>query len=88
MADWQDTVAHIRHIDIPACDLARWETTAKRLVKVTPDVVTAMSELHADPCPHRIWRVANAARYASKIADEPLKTDAIALAEELEARAI
>ena len=86
MPDWQDTVAHIRHIEIPAADLARWEAAAKRLVNITPDVVTAISGVHADPCLHRIWRAANAARYAATIADEPLKTEAIALAEDLEAR--
>ena len=88
MPDGQDPVAHIRHIDIPVADLARWEAAAIRLINVTPDVVTAISEMHADPCVHRIWRAANAARYAAKIADEPLKAEAIALAEELEARAI
>ena len=86
MPDWHDTVAHLRHIDIPAADLARWEAAAKRLVNITPDVVTAISELHADPCLHRICHAASAARYAAIIADEPLKTEAIALAEDLEAR--
>lgn len=88
MPDWEDTVAHIRHIDIPTADLARWEVAGKRLLDVTPEVLAALSDLHSDPCLHRIWRAANAARYAATIADEPLRTEAVALAEELEARAI
>ena len=31
MPDWHDTLAHIRHIDIPAADLARWEAEGRRL---------------------------------------------------------
>ena len=31
MPDWQDTVDHIRHIDILKADLERWEATARRL---------------------------------------------------------
>ncbi len=54
MPDWEDTVAHIRHIDIPTADLARWEVAGKRLLDVTPEVISAISDLHSDPCLHRI----------------------------------
>jgi hypothetical protein len=33
--DWEDTLAHIRHIEIPAADPARWEAVAERLLSVT-----------------------------------------------------
>jgi hypothetical protein len=42
----------------------------------------------ADPSKHRLSRVALAARYAALIASEPLKTEAVALAEELERRSV
>ena len=51
-------------------------------------VLVELSDLHADPSKHRLWRAAKAARYAALIADEPLKTEAVALAEELEQRSI
>ena len=31
MPDYQDVLAHIRRIDIPTADLARWEAAAERL---------------------------------------------------------
>jgi hypothetical protein len=86
MLDWQDTLEHIRHIDIPAADLARWEALGCRLAAVTPAVFVEVSELRSDPCKHRIGRTANAARYTASIADELLKTEVVALAEELERR--
>jgi hypothetical protein len=85
---WEDTLDHIRHIDIPPADLARWEAAGRRLEPVTAAVLLEVSDLHTDPSKHRIGRAANAARYAAKIADEPLKTEAVALAEELEQRSI
>ena len=88
MPDYQDVLAHVRRIEIPAADLARWEAAAERLQQVTPAVLLEVSDLHADPCKHRLGRAANAARYAASIADEPLKTEAIALAEELEQRSV
>ena len=86
MPDYQDVLAHIRRIDIPAADLARWEAAAERLQPVTPAVLLEISDLHADPCKHRLGRAANAARYAASIAN--LKTEAVALAEELEKRSV
>ena len=88
MPDYQDVLAHIRRIDIPATDLERWEAVAERLLPVTPAVLLEVSDLWADPCKHRIGRAANAARFAASIAEEPLKTEAVALAEELEQRSV
>ena len=88
MHDWQDTRDHIRPIDIPRADLARWKTTGRRLENVATAVLVELSDLHADPSKHRLWRAAKAARYAALIADEPLKTEAVALAEELEQRSL
>jgi hypothetical protein len=86
--DYQDVLAHIRRIDIPAADLDRWEAAAERLQIVTPSVLLEVSDLWANPCKHRLGRAANAARHAASIADEPLKTEAVALAEELEQRSV
>jgi len=85
---WEDTLDHIRHIDISAADLARWEATAKDLEPLAPALLIEVSNLHTDPCKHRLGRAANAARYAASIADEPLRTEAVALAEELEQRSV
>jgi hypothetical protein len=59
-----------------------------RLENVTPTLLLAVSDLRADPCKIRLHRAASAARYAASIAEEPLKTEAVALAEELEARSV
>jgi hypothetical protein len=85
---WEDTLDHIRHIEIPAADLARWEATAERLEPVSLALLVEVSDLHKDPCKRRLARAALAARYAAEIADEPLKTEAVALAEELEQRSV
>ena len=63
------------------------EAVAERLLPVTPAVLLEVSDLHADPY-SRLRRAANAARYAASVADEPLKTVAVALAEELEQRSV
>jgi hypothetical protein len=86
MPNWQDTLAQIRHIHIRPSDLARWEATAERLESVTSAVLVEIVDLYADPCKLRLSRSAKAARYAASIAEEPLKTEAVALAEELEHR--
>lgn len=67
----QDVLDHIRRLDIPAVDLARWEAVAERLQPVTPAVMLEVSDLPADPSKHRLSRVALAARYAALIASEP-----------------
>ena len=88
MPDYQDVLAHIRRIDIPTADLARWEAVAQRLEPVTTAVILEIADLHSDPCKHRLARAARSARYAALIASEPLKTEAVALAEELEQRSV
>ena len=85
---WKDTLDHIRHIDIPAADLARWEAAGRSLEIVAPEVLVEIASLSTDTCKHRMLRVAKAARYAAEIADQPLKTEAVALAEELERRSV
>jgi hypothetical protein len=86
MPDSQDTVDHIRHIDIPKADLERWEATARRLEPLA--TVPLVAALRADPCKYWLYRAGCAARYAASISDEPLKTEAVALAEELEQRSV
>jgi hypothetical protein len=88
MPDWRDTRDHIRPIDIPRADLARWKAAGQRLKKVASAVLVELSDLHTDPSKKRLWRAAKAARYAASIADEPLKTEAEALADELEQRSV
>jgi hypothetical protein len=86
--NFKDALARIRHIDIPGAELARWEAAGRRLETIIPAVLAEVSHLHTDPCLHRIRRAAVAARYAASIADEPFKTEAVALAEELERRSV
>ncbi len=88
MPDYQDVLAHSRHIDITVADFSRWEEVGQRLEVVTPAVIAALAVLKADPCKLQLGRAANAARYAASIAEEPLKTEAVALAEELEQRSV
>jgi hypothetical protein len=83
-----DTLDHIRHIDIPVPDLDRWEATARRLEPLATAPLVAVSALRTDPCKYRFYRAGCAARYAASISDGPLKTEAIALAEELEHRSV
>ena len=84
----EDPNTDIRYIQIPAVDFARWEAAGLRLETMAPEVLVEISGLSAAPCKNRLLRVARAARYAASIADEPLKTEAIALAEELEQRSV
>ena len=87
MPDFDD-FDHIRHITIAAADLARWEATARRLEPQATAPLVAVSALRKDPCKFRLYRAGCAARYAASIADEPLRTEALALAEELEQRSV
>jgi hypothetical protein len=73
-------------MQINASDLQRWETAGCRLFDVTPTVLHEITDLRVDPSKSRLIRAASAARYAALIADQPLKTEAVALAEELERR--
>jgi hypothetical protein len=88
MPDREDTLAHVRHIDITVADFSRWEEVGQRLEVVTPTVIAALAVLKADPCKLQLGRVGSAARYAASICDQPLRTEAIALAEELERRSV
>ena len=88
MPDWDNAFDHIKHIEIPAADLDRWEATARRFELLATAPLVAISALRTDPCKVRLYRAGCAARYAASIADEPLKTEAVALAEELELRSV
>ena len=70
---WKDTLDHIRHIDIPAADLARWEAAGRSLEIVAPEVLVEIAGLSTDTCKHRMLRVAKAARYAAEIARSAAK---------------
>jgi hypothetical protein len=54
-----DPLALIRHIDIPVADLARREAVGRCLEPVTQAVLLEVSDLHSDPCKHRIGRAAS-----------------------------
>jgi hypothetical protein len=71
---------------LASSDIDRWESTASKLFDITPAILTEVTGLRYEPFKHSMARAAMAARYAAKIADEPLKTEAVALAEELEQR--
>jgi hypothetical protein len=75
-----------QHVRLDGDDIQRWAAVARRLEAVTPAVLIEVHDLHRDPCGHRLQRCANAARFASAISDEPLKTVAVALAEDFERR--
>lgn len=81
-----DHLRRIRPVAIPPADLARWEALGAKVLDLTPAVALELDGLRGDPCLHRMGRVAGAARYAAKLADEPLKTELVALAEEMEER--
>ncbi len=84
----QDPLARFRHVDIETADISRWEAAGRRLEPVAPQVLTEVLAVGLEPNKVRISVAASAARYASWIADEPLKTEAVALAEELEQRSL
>ena len=52
-------------------DLARWEAEARRLEPVTPAVLVEISDLHTDPCKHRLHCAAVAARYKGYYVTSP-----------------
>jgi hypothetical protein len=80
-------LVHATHIHLDFDDLSRWAAIARQLEPVTPAVYAEVQDLHRDPCTHRFARCVAAARFAAAIANEPLKTVAIALAEDFERRA-
>jgi hypothetical protein len=88
MPDRDNTLDHLRHIDIPMTDPDRWEATARRLEPLATAPLVAVSALRTDPCKYRFYWAGCAARYAASISDVPVKTEAIALAKELERRSV
>jgi hypothetical protein len=88
MSDWKDPLDHLRRIEISAADLDRWETVGQRLEHMAPELLLELVSLRANPTKHNLHIAASAAQLAAQIVDEPLKTEAIALAEELEQRSI
>jgi hypothetical protein len=77
---------HATHVRLDLDDLSRWAAVARQLEPVTPAVYAEVQDLHRNPCPPRFARCVAAARFAAAIASEPLKTVAIALAEDFERR--
>jgi hypothetical protein len=82
----EDFAARIRPVDVSTNDLHRWEIAGRRLASVAPEVLTEVFAISIEPNKLRLSLAASAARYAARVADEPLKTEAVALAEELEQR--
>ena len=88
MTDTLDTPPH--HLElIPLSDeiLARLRVIAQRVADLTPVVGMELEDYLGDPTRHRLHRLASALRYVGTVAEEPLKTTAISMAEELEALA-
>jgi hypothetical protein len=83
----EDFAGGIPPVDVAISDLHRWEVAGRRLESVAPEVLTEVFAIGIEPNKLRLSLAANAARYAARVADEPLKTEAVALAEELEHRA-
>ena len=46
---------HIRYIQIPAVDSARWEAAGLRLETMAPEVLVEISGLSAAPCKNRLY---------------------------------
>ena len=63
----EDPIARVRYMDIAEGDLTWWETIGRRLEPVTPAVLLEVSDLHVDPCLHRIGRAAAAAKPSTRI---------------------
>ena len=77
-----------RPMDVSIDDLSRWETAGRRLQYIAPSVLVEIHAIWIEPNRLRLSLAANAARYASWLAEEPLKSEAMALAEELEQRSV
>lgn len=82
----RDFADRIRPIDVSLNDLYRWEAAGRRLEAVAPELLVEVCAISIEPNKVRLCLAASAARYAACVADEPLKTEAVALAEELEQR--
>lgn len=83
----EDSADRTRTLHVSLKDLNRWEAAGRRLETIAPEVLVEVFAISIEPNKVRLCLAANAARYAARVADEPLKTEAVALAEELEQRA-
>ena len=81
-------IARSRPVDVSIDDLSRWEMAGRRLEPIAPSLLVEIHAIWIDPNRLRISLAANAARYASWVAEDPLRTEAVALAEELEQRSV
>jgi L-alanine-DL-glutamate epimerase-like enolase superfamily enzyme len=72
-------------VEISADDLARWDAVAARLGE---DVAAALAQVRRHRMKSSVADMARVCRHVANISEEPLKTEAVALAEELEARAV
>ena len=88
MPDWQDTRDHLRLVELSVADVSRWEIIGQRLEHMSPELLREIASVRANPTKHSLHIAANAARVAAERVDEPLKSETIALAEELEKRSI
>lgn len=88
MSHCQGPLDHLRLVEILNTDLTRWETVGQRLKHIAPELLLELASVRANPTKHNLHIAASAAQLAAQIVDEPLKTEAIALAEELEQRSI
>jgi hypothetical protein len=64
------------------------KAAGRRLETVAPQVLAEVLAIGLERNKVRLSLAASAARYASWVAEEPLKTEAVALVEELERRSV
>ena len=83
-----DRVRRVRPIEFYRDRLRAWIATADALGQNGTPLRLELTDLWGDYCLHRLSRVAMAARYVARVSDEPHKTNAVALAEELEQAAL
>jgi hypothetical protein len=88
MSDWDDPLDHHRLLDISPADFSRWKREGQRFEHMAPELLQELAAMRSNPTKHNFHIAANAARLAAQLADEPLKTEALALAEELEGRSV
>jgi hypothetical protein len=85
---WTDTRDHLNIVSVADEDFARWLTASKSLENVAPGLATRIARLKTSPTRRALFRAAQAAHFAAQLATEPQKTEAVALAEELEMRSV
>ncbi len=88
MSDWQDPPDHLRLVEVSPADFSRWEAVGQRLAHIAPELLQELVSARSNPTKHNLRIAASAAQLAAQLVDEPLKTEAIALAEQLEQRSI